>query len=352
MRYCPRRHRSGEPWASVGSSPFTPNGLCRWDEVSSPPEAPRGREFALIWVLAAVLALPLYLVTARSVRALDVPASEAFAEFNEPRIDAFAAAVDQGAFGIVLLGDSRFRNAVPVDDELADRLTAAAGTDVAVLRIVNDWATYDDFAPLVPSLLAAEPDLVVMQEELRERARGSQAEELLQREYLWWKLIGQNSWSAGEPDQAALQSTPTCAQDDGVEGRLLRFQRWLRLDSDGPTAQRFADFDDQLREREIARRFVAIPVTSAAQQGLPSVTPAEPADRITPDKPIDDEHFCDVVHLNATGHLLFTEWFVDEIAAQIPRSSELPRPCSKQSFEASVPTCRPGICTCPRRAER
>lgn len=290
--------------------------------MSSPSEAPRGREFALIWLLAAVLALPLYLVTARSVRALDVPASTAFTEFNESRIDAFAAEVDQGAYGIVLLGDSRFRNAVPLDDALADRLGVATGRDIAVLRVVNDWATYDDFAPLVPSMLAAEPAMVVMQEELRERQRGEQASELIQREYLWWKLFGRDSWSAGEADQAALQTDPTCAQDDGVEGRLLRFQRWLHLDADGPTAERLADFDNQLSQSGIARLFIAIPVTSAAQQGLPTVSPAPSAHRIAPTEPIGDEHFCDVVHLNQTGHELFTDWFIDEIAAQIARSSQ------------------------------
>ena len=281
--------------------------------MSSPSEAPSAREFALIWLLAVALALPLSVLAMRAVRDLDVPASAAFVEFNEPRVEAFAAAIDDGAVGVVLLGDSRLRNAVPVDDELAAQLTQAADRDIAVLRLVKDWAIYDDFAPLADAILDAQPDHVIVLDELRVRERGSEATQLLQRQYLWWKLFGSQSWSAGDPDQADLQSRPTCAPDDGVAERLVRVDRWYAFDPAGATAQRFEQFRDALGASGIEQRFLSVPVTAAAAAGLPRVEPAEPQTLLRPDVPIGDEHYCDPVHLGQTGQKIFTEWFVDEI---------------------------------------
>lgn len=282
--------------------------------MSSPSEAPRGREFALIWLLAVALALPASVLAVRAVRDLDVPPSAAFVEFNEPRVAGFADAIDGGAVGVVLLGDSRLRNAVPVDAELETRLSEAVGQDIAVLRIVKDWAIYDDFEPLTESILEAGPDLVIVVDQLRGRARGDEAMELLQRQYLWWKLFGTQPWAAGDPDQHDLQTRPTCAPNDGVADRLVRFNRWFELDDNGATVEGFAMFEDALRGRGIEQRFLAIPVTEAAAAGMPDIAAADPARLLRPNQPITDDHFCDAVHLGESGQEIFTNWFVEEIA--------------------------------------
>lgn len=280
----------------------------------SEAERPAGRELAVLWLIALAIAVPLGVLAVRYVRNLDVPPSQAFYEFNAPRVDEFAARVDDGAYGVVLFGDSRLRNGLPLQDDLGELLSDASGQDVAVLRIVNDWAIYDDFEPFVPAIVQAEPDLVIVQEELRERHRGLDASELLQREYLWWKLFGSGAWSPGDRSQTYLQRSADCAADEGVEERRVRIGRWVSFDADGSAPAKVAAFAAQATAQDIEVRYLTIPVTTAAAAGLPGVEKTEGQASLGPDITIDDTHFCDVVHMGPSGRDIYTDWFVDTLA--------------------------------------
>lgn len=289
--------------------------------MTSASERPRGRELLVIWVVAFAIAIPLGVIGLRSLRSIEVPPSAAFEEYNAPRVDEFAARIDEGAFGIVAFGDSRLRNATPDSESFAAALTDAAGRDVVVLKLVNDWAIYDDFAPFSERILDAEPHLVLFQEELRERHRGLDAEELLQREYLAWRILQVGSWSPGSRDQDYLQLSADCSSNETVPERRVRMAQWLSFQPDGPTAERAADFISALEARGIDHRFLGIPVTEEAREGLPGIEWTDGPAGIQPDFAFDPELFCDPVHLGPDGRDVFTAWITDWFADY---SSDLP----------------------------
>lgn len=279
--------------------------------------SPPARDLGLIWIFAALIGVPLALWAQSSVRSIEVPSSQAFHDYNIERVDAFAERIDQGAIGVVMFGDSRLRYGTAVQDDLSAQLSDAMDADVAVLRVTNDWAILEDFVSLVPAILDAEPDLFLVQEELRARNRGSDARELLQREYLRWRLFGPGSWSPGDRPQEYLQEDTSCEVEETLEARAVRVAQWLDFDPDGPADGHLSDVVGQLESEGVDYRFLSVPVPEAATLGLPSIAATDGPRGLAPDVDIDDSFYCDLVHMDAQGRALYTDWLVGAVAAEL-----------------------------------
>lgn len=269
----------------------------------------------LVWLYALVMGLAL-VAWLMWLILQPVPKSEAFYVYNAARVDAFAEQVRGGATGIVLLGDSRLRYAVPEDAEFARLVQAAAGRPVTVLRVTNNWAILDDFTLLMPALLEARPALVYLQEELLAKERARSARFLEGRSYLIWKLFRGGPWNPGDLDQAALQAEMRCDAldvDETVAARRERVFRWVSFDPTGYNASLAAAFTQQLETQGAQVRYLRIPITSAGQAGLPGIKRQAEAKTAIYRGTIEDHAYCDVVHMKPGGRRAYTDWLVSEI---------------------------------------
>lgn len=286
-----------------------------------PPEAaqPRGRDIALIWLIAALVAIPTLLWALSAMRALDVPPSAAFFEYNAQRVEEFHQETAAGALGVVLIGDSRVRYGTELQDVLSERITDELGEEVAVLRLTNDWATYQDFDPLMPLILEAEPALVLLQEELRLKNRGYDASEAIKREYLWWRLLGDGLWNPGGNEQVFYQEEMTCEVlgVEALEDRVVRLGRWVDFDADGPAVAQVKALVQELEESNVVLRYLDVPISADAQAALPGVELSPAPLGITPDVSVGDANYCDFVHMNETARATYTDWFVVAIADEL-----------------------------------
>lgn len=296
------------------------------DRLPAPPLA----GWALTAVFAAAGLVTLVLVGSQPI----TPPPEAFLEFNGPRVDAFSTKSRDDGYRVLLLGNSRLKYATWPQSEL-DALTADA-SDIDVLRLVNDWATFSDFEPLLDEIFEHAPDLVVIQLELMSQERSSTANVRFLRLYLKWLLFGSTneSWNPGYLDQAGIQYDTTCAgitpTPAAVEQRLSRTGEWLTHDPQGHSALAARRFVETLRRRGVQVAFLSIPRTSEMEAARPegaltagSLSDAERAAIWRYPHQIPAESFCDTIHLNENGRQPFSEWLERRILAT--RQSAGPR---------------------------
>lgn len=310
----------------------------------------QGLQPLLPWAVAAVaLAIGTAAVGALLYSRL-APASREFVQFNLRRLANFADARHDAAFRVVLLGDSRLKYATYEPRELESRLAAAIGRPVAVVRIVNNYGVFADFAPLAPRIAAARPGLVVLQQDLlwadRTWRRSAQllGEQLLesvrparpavndsealgiQHGHPCWNRHGLVAGADGRTTRT-LPSRRLADTDVAVNRSLARRSVAIRPDGAGPAA---------------ARQFIETQLASGAQVALLAVRPA-PAyerhvaqhdrrdgafERLQPPggalvwSPPRQENlqYCDLTHLTPDGQREFSDWLVAAIALAAGRS--------------------------------
>lgn len=280
---------------------------------------PSTRELATIWIAAVLLASAVLAWALYAVLNTDVPPSQAFYEHNAARVDEFAQRIDDGAIGVVMMGDSRMRYGTETDDVLSAELSQALGHETAVLRLVNNWAVFEDFEELAPAIKASGPTLVVIQDELRAKNRADDATALLRREYLVWRTLGSGPWNPGDLDQDYLQLEMRCEvlSNESVERRRERVFQWVDFDPTGPNATKVARFEEQLADASIDVRYLTVPITTEGEAGLPGVAATEGPSGLQPDVEIANEDFCDVVHMNPSGRQHYTDWFVSAVQGEL-----------------------------------
>lgn len=249
----------------------------------------------------------------------ETPRSEAFHLHNEARLESLARAVDAGAIGVVLIGDSRLRYATPQDDEFSTLLTERLGRPVRVVRIAHDWAVFDDFAGLAPSILAAHPTLLVLQEELFAKERETPSRLLLGRSYLLWQIKGRGPWNPGDKDQALYQSEQRCdvLPDIDAEARRQRSLLWVAFDPNGANARAIAAYRDEAEAQGVGTAVLSLPITGAGRAILPAYHHPQDGRTLAMAGTIPDADFCDVVHMNADGRAAFTAWLLPNLAARL-----------------------------------
>ncbi|WP_299390735.1 hypothetical protein [Pelagibius sp.] len=271
-----------------------------------------------VWPLTAILAVALICGGYLYLRA-ETPPSEAFDLHNAPRIEALAAKIEAGAQGVVMIGDSRLRYALPEDVAFSRLLSQRLDMPAAALRLSNVWAIWSDFAGLAPQILAARPRLVILQEDLFAKERETGSRLLLGRTYLIWQVAGSGPWNPGNVDQAMLQTDVRCdvLSDENAHERKERVSEWVSFDAEGANAKAIARFVAAAEDAGIEIAVLPVPITEEGHAVLPGYK--RPADLRTIDHGItlSNDHYCDVVHMNAKGRAVFTEMLLGRLQARL-----------------------------------
>lgn len=277
---------------------------------------PRRAAVAAFW--AAGLAVGAITAALGVASGLGAPPSTAYYEYNAPRVARFAAETKAapGAARVVLIGGPALKYATMPPRALEARARELGLGALRVLRLVDDADVFDSLGRFATPVLAAEPDIVVVQRDLLGRARRGPASGASLLEYLSWTLFGAGVWNPGGYDHRALQFDAGCAEPASAAP---------------PIAPAHAD-------ARAARAFVA----DAAERGVRVVVldmplrppaPADPPERASAafDRALDAllrrahverarypdalaaDRFCDAARLNAAGRTVFSDWLLHRL---------------------------------------
>lgn len=274
--------------------------------------APRAPRLPLVtWLYAVLFAVGFLFFVPHHV----IPPSQAFYLHNAARLEALKEQAEPNSFRIVLLGDSRLRFAIHDDDAFAMAIEERLGRSVKSVRLVNNGAAFEDFAPLTADILDAGPDLVVIQEEQLARRRPFRTAPLRIREYVRWRLVGDGPWNPGDLDQAAMQNDNTCdPEPDSVHEHLRLVEASIARDRSGGAARQVASFVNAARASGVDVVFLAVPITTIGQQVLPDHTIETDYLTLAIGEDISDSFFCDAVHMHEGGRAIYSAWLADALA--------------------------------------
>ena len=239
--------------------------------------------------------------------------SQTFAEYNSARFSELTTKETR----VILLGDSRMRYAIHSEPKIAPMLEKRLNRPVNILRIVNNWAVFDDFSPLIKDIVEFSPDLIVLQKELYTKTRSPYAVKVMAHKYWLWKIFGNGLWNPGNLDQSALQNEMRCLvlnKHETVEGRKKRAYKWFNFSASGRSQESLKRFLKQANDKRIPYVFLSIPITTRAKESLPNADIDTVPSAIAPNFIIQDHNFCDLVHMNTVGREQYSKWLVNNLA--------------------------------------
>jgi len=248
------------------------------------------------------------------------PPSQAFFLYNSPRISEMADSKTSEGLNVIMLGDSRLRYSTYDDEEMGNALSPTAKQPVNVVRIVNNWAVFNDFSLLTSQILELKPELVVIQKELISKSRSDFATKILARKYWMWRLFGSGIWDPGQLNQKDLQHEMRCSAlrgNETVEQRKQRVFKWYDFEGKGVSKTNLERFLEQAISKNIPVVFVSIPITKRGSEGLPSAPEIPAYDVQSPTDPVLDSHYCDIVHMNPEGRKRYTHWLSEVIVSNL-----------------------------------
>lgn len=272
-----------------------------------------------------------------------------FVEFNAERFNEFIAIPDEDdVLRVVLLTDSRGKYAIDIGKDPKETVTAPDGTKIRALRVVEHWAVFDRFSPLLEHVLASRPDVIVM------------PPEVLVRE---WKSIGTLKYirdkfateyfmvdtgtlpenaKTGAPAEgvdamkfdfnsdALVQFHTPClnAFDDGalkehIGGHLNKLMTYY---VDGINAVRGDAFITRAASLGVRVLLVGIPTSKEYKKYqderlAPSVeyiierqTAKDGVTYDVPPEQWDHDHYCDAIHMNPQGRKKYTGWLLRRLS--------------------------------------
>jgi hypothetical protein len=233
---------------------------------------------------------------------------------------------------VVILGTSKVECAVGFDPEITAQVRAA-GVTADVIRVTRQAAIYQDLAPAFEPLIAARPDLVLVEEDL------------LYFGHTWDDMAHQKSWRArvdralrtrlGFPRSRFNYPGPS-SRPCGVakidpatlvgEYAQLWATRWPTTPQDrsGFTRQL-----DRLRANGTKVVLLQLPPSPLATKNFPpqlrasaiaalaDLQASHGLSRIGPPFELPQSAYKDLGHMNAEGRQRYTEWLAPEIAALI-----------------------------------
>lgn len=285
---------------------------------------------AWLWAIAIFLVtLAFYVIW---LDRMEFPKSIAFRDYNLARIASFDAAFPKGeAFRVVTIGNSRLKFGILDDDEMTELARKMGTGRFGVLRLVNNWAVFEDFELLTDQLLAIRPDVIVLQLDLLGTERAESNTASLKREYLIWQLFGYGPWHPYFESPDAMQYDKPCAGVDPethVKTRIPRTRRFLTIDVPGASGRLAQAFIREAARAGIPVTVMTIPSTAIMERAHPSdqrpfleaLAEARKAGGDIPllryPDPIPDHGFCDAVHMNEAGRTAFSRWFISKLTSR------------------------------------
>src|SRR5262245_48215264 len=115
--------------------------------------------------IAGAIAFGLYAITIL----VEAPASQGFIDFNLERVREFRDRHDPkpaDTLRIVLIGNSRLKNATIDSQVLEQRSVGAGAKRIESFRLVANWAVFENFVPLLDEIRALHADVYVIQMDL------------------------------------------------------------------------------------------------------------------------------------------------------------------------------------------
>ena len=319
-----------------------------------------------MWPIAVGFVVVIFAATLEDYVADAVTRREADDHAHRTRIAEFARqrADHPRALHVIALGDSSLHNALYFDGEMEQFSLATGGPEIRFIRITRPGALLFEFLALFDAILAAEPDLLVLQTWLipdhitRKRRRlhlSYQAGEVPdfglsrkrhRRQLLRGRMTLQHqAWIV---DRVIAKLGSWIGYESGLGNRFIARQR---EDACFPTSRgEFSagrerayppdgEFDvdptaaatlDLLVEQAAAAGtrlvFVDVPVSSpiaelpgvrrkvATQRDFLTSKTGKPAfEHWIFDRSIPDSAFCDPIHLSPRGRSIFGSWFVEQL---------------------------------------
>jgi len=265
-------------------------------------------------------------------RSYPLPHSQAFVEYNRARLVEFAQETarkaNESPLTVVALGNSRLKYALYDDPEMSELATASLRKPVHLIRIVENWATFDSFEPLSEEILALEPDVIFMQLDLLASSRGDAAKRGFLHQYITWNLFGSGPWNPGEVDLDGQQNGRPCY---GIQGQMALLSRirladhWLAFETNSESARKAQRFARRAAAADIRVVWVSIPVTHLMEEHRASApasylhaaenqTKANGNVRlIRYNGPNSVDRYCDFVHHGALGRAEISRWLVQRL---------------------------------------
>jgi hypothetical protein len=199
-----------------------------------------------------------------------------------------------------------------------------------VLRMVDNMATYGSFAALYETILAARPDLLLIQVDLllREPTMRSYYNHYTRHLSRWMRYILRRG--SPERDQQSVQYERFCAEGETPEetwARMTEFPSWIRIDPSPRTRERALQLVDRARRAGTAVALVEVrssPELEAYYRGS-DLDSREALARLrrASDLPLWSfpstlavgENFCDYTHLSEPARARYSEWLIARIAS-------------------------------------
>jgi hypothetical protein len=271
---------------------------------------------------AAVFLASFGLATATVV----IPQPVAFYAFNHPRLAAFAHSGDETPRKrrVIMLGNSQLKYGTELPGDRPPPARPSSWEQMSVLRIASNLAVFQDFRSLLDEVLAARPDVIVLQLQLAEMERQIGHSRLLgTRDYLEWRIFGVGPWSPDDVMQSEQQYGKPCLGDlskHEFDTRLARYRRVARIDAAGPSATATRQFIAAATTRGIRVVVIAVPATARMDAAIPMWNPVVVDDLLSRfgsnpqvtlaryPEPLPDDLFCDSLHLGGAGRTKFSEW--------------------------------------------
>lgn len=281
-----------------------------------------------LWRRATAVLSILVLTAAASAYLLGAPRSDAYYDFNHRRLQEFRSAHDprvETALRVVMLGNSRLKNAT-IDDALLAQLAAERGLDrIETFRLVGDWAVFRNFEPLLDEIEALDPDIYIIQLDLLADEMTVNWRTQIAYHYVRWLARGEGPFTWFEPKGEQLGRV--CAEGQFLDMRTSLAELKLKSDTEGYSALLARDFVAKVATGGARVLFVSVPKSAELEEQIPSANPDALAAARTlenryssidiavfPDA-LPRDHFCDVSHLGPRGTEVYSRWLIEQMTA-------------------------------------
>ncbi len=281
-----------------------------------------------LWRRAAMISLTVVAALFGIALTCEAPPSQAFLDFNLQRLRAFRSEHeprDPRALRVVLLGNSRLKNAT-IDPAVFDAAAEGNGLPrVEAFRLVANWAIFSNLDPLLDEVRTMEPDAYIIQMDLLVEDMAWPFKTQIAFNYLRWQVSGNGPWSWYEPESEQLELV--CTSEQVPDQRAARAEEKLIVDTGSPSARRAREFIRAIAADGARIVLVSVPKTQAFERVMPSANEdmLSSARDLAAELPqvivspftgaLPDDRFCDVTHLNRAGASAYSRWLIEQLAA-------------------------------------
>ena len=274
-----------------------------------------------VFGIAITAGLLLTLLPHRFADATDTPT--AIEHYGKHRLVELGRQTAGGTTGVVMLGDSRLLFGTHPDERFSRDLSSPE-QDVSVVRLPVAAATIRDYAELIDHILAANPSLVVVQEDLFERHESRPIPTTSSKDAILWDRFGGDHWHPGEalfplndewsecPPSALNELSPAEGVEVILEAQRLSGMEYL---TEGEHIDLLSDLITRAESASIQVAVLAIPESKFASEHIPRLNSEPPGLQLGATAQIDDRLYCYPSHMSPEGRDRYLAQLTPELKA-------------------------------------